>query len=109
MNITFITNMKRYFNLLQQEQEVVEKLVEGLCLQVYLLAEDACWDGNWIEKFQSADLVLLPWMGTGLDQPFLQRTVRFMQQRKIRYFCLVENSGEDKVSLGFSEEQQPSY
>lgn len=106
MNITFITNMKRYFNLLQQEQEVVEKLVEGLCLQVYFPADDACWDGNWIEKLQQADLVLLPWMGTGLDQAFLQRTVRFMQQRKIRYFCLVENSGKDKVSLGISEEQQ---
>ncbi|ANR71816.1 cobaltochelatase subunit CobN [Selenomonas sp. oral taxon 126] len=60
---------------------------------------------DWAQVRAEADLHLFLWMGTGLDNVFLQNAVRALQKSRTPYLIVVDNAEHDKVSCGFSEEQ----
>ena len=60
---------------------------------------------SWEEMRAAADLHLFLWMGTGLDNVFLQKASRDLQRNRSPHLIVVDNADHDKVTYGFSEKQ----
>ncbi|MGP1365790.1 MAG: cobaltochelatase subunit CobN [Schwartzia sp. (in: firmicutes)] len=105
MKIALFTNISRSYCLHRQNLERLAReapRIEGLG---WLFESGTEWSAEWAARLDEADVILILWMGTGLDTPFLRQAVRRMERRGSRYLILVENPGTDKVSAGFSPEE----
>ena len=80
--VIFLTNVIRRFGMMQQTLERLKQQssVSADCA-CHWITDKTQWEAKWEKELAGSDLVLLKWMGTGLDTPFLQRLVREMQRR----------------------------
>ena len=105
MKIALFTNISRNYCLHRQNMERLMQEAPRIEGRGWLFESGTEWSAEWAARFDEADVILILWMGTGLDTPFLRQAVRRMERRGSRYLILVENPGTDKVSAGFSPEQ----
>ena len=105
MKIALFTNISRSYCLHRQNMERLMQEAPRIEGRGWLFESGTEWSAEWSARFDEADVILILWMGTGLDTPFLRQVVRRMERRGSRYLILVENPGTDKVSAGFSPEQ----
>ena len=105
MKIALFTNVARSYGLYRQNMERLLREAPQIEGRGWLFESGTEWSAEWAARFDEADVVLVLWMGTGLDTPFLSQAVRRMERRGSRYVILVENPGTDKVSAGFSSEE----
>lgn len=105
MRIVVCTNVARSYSLLMQECKRLAAEAPSLEVQCFSADGRTKFEGKLKESAATAEFSLFLWMGSGLDNPFLQRAVRFLRQRESRYLILVENAGDDQVMLGVSEQQ----
>ena len=105
MKIALFTNISRSYCLHRQNMERLMQEAPRIEGRGWLFESGTEWSAEWEARFDEADVILILWMGTGLDTPFLRQAVRRMERRGSRYLILVENPGTDKVSAGFSPEQ----
>ena len=105
MKIALFTNISRSYCLHRQNMERLMQEAPRIEGRGWLFESGTEWSAEWSARFDEADVILILWMGTGLDTPFLRQAVRRMERRGSRYLILVENPGTDKVSAGFSPEQ----
>ena len=105
MKIALFTNVARSYGLYRQNMERLLREAPQIEGRGWLFESGTEWSAEWAARFDEADVVLVLWMGTGLDTPFLRQAVRRMERRGSRYVILVENPGTDKVSAGFSPEE----
>lgn len=105
MKIALFTNISRSYCLHRQNMERLMQEAPRIEGRGWLFESGTEWSAEWAARFDEADVILILWMGTGLDTPFLWQAVRRMERRGSRYLILVENPGTDKVSAGFSPEQ----
>ncbi len=100
MKIVVYTNIQRVFALICRVQEQCATL-PALMIASYMA------DGmdSWQKMQKEADLYLFFWMGTGLDNPFLQQASRNLQKSHKRHLILVDNAEQDKISYDFSTEE----
>lgn len=105
MKIALFTNISRSYCLHRQNIERLMQEASRIEGRGWLFESGTEWSAEWAARFDEADVILILWMGTGLDTPFLRKAVRRMERRGSRYLILVENPGTDKVSAGFSPEQ----
>ena len=97
MKIALYTNILRVRVLARRCAEVLDSPSVCVC------PADAMSD--WRSVRADADLHLFLWMGTGLDNDFLKKASRDLQQNRVPHLIVVDNAEHDKVSYGFSEEQ----
>ena len=105
MKIALFTNISRSYCLHRRNMERLMQEAPRIEGRGWLFESGTEWSAEWAARFDEADVILILWMGTGLDTPFLRQAVRRMERRGSRYLILVENPGTDKVSAGFSPEQ----
>ena len=105
MKIALFTNISRSYCLHRRNMERLMQEAPRIEGRGWLFESGTEWSAEWAAHFDEADVILILWMGTGLDTPFLRQAVRRMERRGSRYLILVENPGTDKVSAGFSPEQ----
>ena len=103
MRIALFTNISRSYSLYRKNRDRLAQEAPKIQAEGWLFASDTEWTAEWAERFAAADVVLILWMGTGLDNPFLRRAAQYMEKRGSRYLILVENAGTDKVSEGFPQ------
>lgn len=104
--LLFLTNVIRRMGVMQQT-------ITRLRNENSLFAESSChwiteattWDEKWTKKLYSCHLLMMKWMGTGLDTPFLKRCVKVLKERKIPYYIDAAGTDEGELSYGLSEEQ----
>ena len=83
--ILFVTNMEQTAALLQDALEKVrEQYPESLKGQVCYLQSDASWEMAWEKTFTDFDVIIFPWMGTGLNTKFLSESSAFLQNLKYK-------------------------
>ncbi len=97
--ILFMTNVIRRFGMMQRTMERLkeEGKLNGACRW---LTESTVWDAQWESELRQADFVLLKWMGTGLDTPFLQTCLKFLNRRQIPYYIDAAGSREGELKQG---------
>lgn len=71
--------------------------------EVFWLAPDTVWDREWEQQLAGCEAVVIGWMGVGLDMPFLQATLRFLQKHTMVYKINSGNEGEENAAYGFTD------
>ncbi len=106
MKVLFLTNVLRSLGTMRQAMNYLQRegSLDGSCA-CFWLTEATAWDANWDEEAAKTDFLLLQWMGTGLDTPFLQRLQQTLQQRDIRYYIDAAGTEEGEFSNKLTEEQ----
>lgn len=95
MRIIFLTNVIRRLGMMQQTLEKLQgkgKLSpECSCLWI---DTNTAWDRKWEQELQKADLVMLKWMGTGLDTPFLSKAIAKLKNWGKKIYCQADSGCE---------------
>lgn len=96
--ILFVTNVIRRMGMMQQTLDRLqqERRLSGECACRWI-TETTAWDKKWEQELGSTDLLLLKWMGTGLDTPFLQRCLAFVKRKGLPYY--IDAAGTDENEL----------
>lgn len=104
--ILFLTNVIRRMGVMQQTltrlQDENTLFNESSC---HWITEATTWDAKWEQQLKSCNLLIMKWMGTGLDTPFLKRCVKILNDYKIVYYIDAAGTDEGELSYGLSMEQ----
>ena len=104
--ILFVTNMEQTAALLQDALKAAEKQtgrqIEG---QVSYLDSNAPWDKAWEQRFAACEVIIFPWMGTGLNTKFLSESSAFLQRHKIKHLYLMGGNQDDVLQAVFTEDE----
>ena len=101
MKMAVYTNIQRVSALVCRAWETCAAALPAL----ELVVRTADGMESWRSFEEKANLCLFFWMGTGLDNPFLQQASRSLQKSRAPHLILVDNAEHDKVSYGFSAEE----
>ena len=104
--ILFLTNIERQIWFWQQAVALLDLNKVATEFSQCQISESTPWGKEWLALIEKQDLVLIKWMGTGLDCSILRNLSAFMQQAKIKHLFLVADAGQDNLSLGLSKEQE---
>ena len=97
--ILFLTNVIRRMGMMQQTLDRLQRegKLEQACACKWL-TDATQWDSQWEKELQSTELVLMKWMGSGLDTPFLQKCLHYLKQRHIPFYVDAAGSKEGELS-----------
>ena len=104
--ILFLTNVIRRMGMMQQTLDRLQQegKLDGSCACRWL-TDSTQWDKKWQQELQSTDLVLMKWMGSGLDTPFLQKLLPYMQKLRLPFYIDASGSKEGEMSQNLSAQQ----
>ena len=106
MKIIFLTNVIRRMGMMQQTMEKLqnEQKLDASC-SCRWITEATVWEAKWQQELKSSQLLIMKWMGTGLDTPFLQRCVRLLRELRLPFYIDAAGSKEGELSQGLTVEQ----
>lgn len=64
------------------------------------ITENTQWEQKWEQELKTTELVLMKWMGSGLDTPFLQKCLHYLRQKHISFYIDAAGSKEGEMSEG---------
>ena len=104
--IIFLTNVIRRMGMMQQTLEKLQQAekVDNSCA-CHWITDKTNWEAKWEKELQTSKLVIMKWMGTGLDTPFLQCLLREMKRLRLPFYIDAAGSKEGELSEGLKEEQ----
>ena len=102
----FISNIERQMYFWKQASEKIRAGAYGVLCEGKLVQEATPWGKEWEKKLASVDIVLIRWMGTGLDCRFVRTLSEYMQHQQIRHLFLVEDAGDDLLQYGIKPEEE---
>lgn len=94
--ILYLTNVIRSMGMMQQtldELQRIEKMSPD-CACCWI-TDSTAWDENWSKELKNTNFLMLRWMGTGLETPFLKRLKSFLDNNKIPYYLDVAGKDEE--------------
>ncbi|MDY4921179.1 MAG: cobaltochelatase subunit CobN [Phascolarctobacterium sp.] len=97
--VIFLTNVIRRMGMMQQTLERLqrEEKLSPACA-CHWITEKTQWDNKWEKELASADIVLMKWMGSGLDTPFLKKVLSTLDKRSLPYYVDASGSKEGELS-----------
>lgn len=95
MKMLFLTNVIRRLGMMQQALEKLqqEKILDASC-GCFWIDNATVWDHKWEEALKNADFVMIKWMGTGLDTPFLNKTIANLKKWNKHFYCNADSGCE---------------
>ena len=76
--VVFLSNVDRRFAMMQValQQLHQENLLsnDSVCAK---LSDNTVWNDEWQKLLEDADILLIKWMGAGLDIPFFKKLLPF--------------------------------
>lgn len=104
--IIFLTNVIRRMGIMQQMLDKLQKeeKVASDC-SCQWITETTEWDKKWQSRLQNVNILIMKWMGTGLDTPFLQKCLQYIKQRKVPFYIDATGSKEGELFDGLTLEQ----
>ena len=104
--IIFLTNVIRRMGMMQQ---TLEKLQQAEAMSqacaCHWITDKTVWEQKWERELKDTDMVVMKWMGTGLDTPFLQRFLHEMQRLNLPFYIDASGSKEGELSQKLTVEQ----
>lgn len=102
--VVVLSNVDRRIAMLQvaMEQLQQEKLLDSasVCIKI---TDDTLWDDTWKKLLAAADILLIKWMGAGLDTPFLKKLLHFINKQQLRYYIDAAGTDENELVKDLSE------
>ena len=85
--VVFLSNVDRRFAMMQValQQLQQENLLsnDSVCVK---LSDNTGWNDEWQKLLEDADILLLKWMGAGLDTHFFKKLLPFIKKHQLRYY-----------------------
>ena len=108
--ILFLSNIDRRIAMMDKAINLlkVEKSLKVECESVKV-SNESLWSRKWEKELLNSDVLILKWMGTGLDTEFLRRLMDFMKVNKIDHFSLLAADEEKCEQVGFSTEEEDTF
>ncbi|SDE10589.1 cobaltochelatase subunit CobN [Sporomusa acidovorans] len=100
--IIFIVNTDLRYTLARAKQMAEEEgrfPGEG---EIYIIEKETVWDEEWANKLTGAKVVIVKWMGLGIDAPFFREARRFFRQHNILYKITAGDEADEQDSAGFN-------
>lgn len=97
MKIAIYTNIIRVNVLARQVADTIDSM--------QIVVSKLSRSDKWEDFYVAADLQLIFWMGTGLDNDLLQQASKLLQRGHINHLILVDNAEQDKISYGFTADE----
>ena len=97
--ILFITNVIRRMGMMQQTLDRLQhegKLNTASACR--WITDNTQWDNKWQQELDDSAFVLMKWMGSGLDTPFLQKCLHYLKQKHIPFYIDAAGSKEGELS-----------
>ena len=96
--ILYFTNVIRRIGMMQQSLDRLQAqgALEGSCA-CYWLTEATPWEEKWQQELATADFVLMKWMGSGLDTPFLVKFLKALQALNLPYYIDAAGTKEEEL------------
>ena len=106
MKVIFLTNVIRRMGMMQQTMEKLQQegKLDNACACRWI-TDATVWDDKWYKELAGSKLVIMKWMGTGLDTPFLQRCVSLLKQLHLPFYIDAAGSKEGELAQGLTPEQ----
>lgn len=106
MKVIFLTNVIRRMGMMQQTMEKLQQegKLDNACACRWI-TDATVWEDKWHKELSSSKLVIMKWMGTGLDTPFLQRCVSLLKQLRLPFYIDAAGSKEGELAQGLTPEQ----
>lgn len=106
MKVIFLTNVIRRMGMMQQTMEKLQQegKLDNACACRWI-TDATAWDDKWHKELAGSKLVIMKWMGTGLDTPFLQRCVSLLKQLRLPFYIDAAGSKEGELAQGLTPEQ----
>ena len=97
--ILFLTNVIRRMGMMQQTLDRLQQegKLNSSCACRWL-TDNIQWDNKWQQELDDTSFVLMKWMGSGLDTPFLQKCLHYLKQKHIPFYIDAAGSKEGEVS-----------
>ena len=108
--ILFLSNINRRIVMMDKAINSLneENSLKFECKSIEI-GNETIWNLKWQKELLKTDLVVLKWMGNGLDTKFLRRLLEFLKSHKIDYFSLLAADEERCEQVGFSEYEEEIY
>ncbi|MDO4177935.1 MAG: cobaltochelatase subunit CobN [Phascolarctobacterium sp.] len=103
--ILYLTNVIRRLGIMNQTLEKLQK--EGKLHQECAckwIGDDTEWSAYWQNTIEAADFLLVKWMGTGLDTPFLRKMLTCLEKNNIPFYIDAAGSKEGEMSQNVADE-----
>lgn len=101
--VVFLSNVDRRWAMMQAalEQLQQEKLLgsDSACVK---LTDSTVWNEDWQKLLADADILLVKWMGAGLDTPFFKKLLQFLKKSKLRHYIDAAGTDENEIVSGIS-------
>ena len=110
MKVIFLTNVIRRMGMMQQTMEKLqqESKLDNACACRWI-TDATAWDDKWHKELAGSKLVIMKWMGTGLDTPFLQRCVSLLKQLRLPFYIDAAGSKEGELAQGQPPEKHAVF
>lgn len=69
------------------------------------ITDNTAWDATWPLELRGCGLVLVKWMGTGLDTPFLNQLLAWLKQYKVPYYIDAAGADQPELFNSFAEKR----
>lgn len=103
--ILFLTNMEQTATYLQDALKLAQQTQEAVAGQVLYVPSDTEWTRDMEKQLQQAEVVIFPWMGTGLSTKFLSESSSYLLANKKKHVYLMTGNPEDILHGGLSEKE----
>ena len=97
--ILFMTNVVRRMAMMQDTLAALQSEPGNMHSPAVCrwITDNTAWDATWPLELRGCGLVLVKWMGTGLDTPFLNQLLAWLKQYKVPYY--IDAAGADQPEL----------
>lgn len=102
--VVFLSNVDRRFAMmkvaLQQLQQENLLSNDSVCVK---LSDNTVWNDEWQKLLEDADILLLKWMGAGLDTHFFKKLLPFIKKHQLRYYIDAAGTEEEELVSGIEK------
>ena len=102
--VVFLSNVDRRFAMMQValQQLQQENLLsnDSVCVK---LSDNTVWNDEWQKLLEDADILLLKWMGAGLDTHFFKKLLPFIKKHQLRYYIDAAGTEEEELVSGIEK------
>lgn len=105
--IIYVTNMEpSYYGMKEALSALTQASEPVSCVEVELLTTEELWTPQWQQRVDTAEFVLVSWMGTGLCCDFLRKLSAYMHNRKKNHFMDIMDPGTDVLEFGITDDER---
>lgn len=104
--ILFLTNMEQTVEYLRDALQLAQTKAAGaIDGKVLYISSDADWTKDIEQQLQASEIIIFPWMGTGLSTKFLTESSSFLLAAKKKHVYLMTGNPEDVLHGALDESE----